>query len=141
MSITKQNMASGVGFVLPDPLPDPWVDPADRVPPEEGPTRFFQIPWAKLGYLKRIEIGRGCNGASGCFTFQIWDDFVDDMQAALPGVEITDVSGLVKRKDITIPLGTEQINWDETEDIPLLGTIYGVPSISGVSCTLTARTM
>lgn len=95
-------------------------------------TNFFTISWNKLGYLKRIEIGRGCNGASGCFQFEIWDDFYDP---------ITEVSGLVARKVITIPDGTAQINWDETEDIPLLGTIYGFPTISGVDVTLTARTM
>lgn len=123
IAVTKQDMVSGVNFHL----PDPYVDP-----PVTGPTRFFQIPWNKLGYLKRIQIGRGCDGASGCFTFQIWDDYED---------EITEVSGYEKRKDITIPDAIAQINWDETEDIPLIGTIYGVPSISGVDVTITARTM
>ncbi|GAI38494.1 unnamed protein product, partial [marine sediment metagenome] len=60
IAVTKQDMVSGVNFHL----PDPYVDP-----PVTGPTRFFQIPWNKLGYLKRIQIGRGCDGASGCFTF------------------------------------------------------------------------
>ncbi|GAI40323.1 unnamed protein product, partial [marine sediment metagenome] len=45
---------------------------------EAGQTEFFQIPWNKIGYLKRIEIGRTCAPeASGCFTFEIWDDFED----------------------------------------------------------------
>lgn len=127
IAVTKQFMASGVDF---EGLPFPYV--ADPVPPLTGPTRFFQIPWNKLGYLKRIEIGRGCDGASGCFTFEIWDDYAD---------LLTLYSGFTKRKDITVPDGTDQINWDETEDIPLLGTIYGVPSISGVDVTITARLM
>lgn len=96
-------------------------------------THFFTVPWNKLGYLKRIEIGRGCHAAaSGCALFDIYDDFYD---------AITEVSGLIKRKAITIPAGVDQINWDETSDIPLIGAIYGVPSISGLDVTLCMRTM
>ena len=114
IAVTQQNMSSGVSSAI-----GSW-------------TPFFTIPWNKLGYLKRIEVGRGCDGASGCLTFEIWDNYAD---------LLTPWSGLEKRKDITIPDGTTQINWDETEDIPLLGAIYGFPSISGVEATITARTM
>lgn len=112
--VTQQDMSSGVSSTI-----GTW-------------TSFFSIPWNKLGYLKRIEIGKGCNGASGCVEFDIWDDFYDP---------ITEVSGLVKRKSITIPNGTAQINWDETQDIPLLGNIYAYPSISGLDATICARLM
>lgn len=115
IAVTHQGMSSGISSDI-----DTW-------------TSFFTIPWNKLGYLKRIEVGRTCAPeASGCFVFDIWDDFYDP---------ITEVSGLVKRKAITIPDGTTQINWDETEDIPLIGRIYGFPSISGMDATITARIM
>lgn len=111
---TEQDMPSGVSDTI-----STW-------------TSFFTVPYNKLGYLKRIELGRGCDGASGCFTFDIWDDFYDP---------ITSVSGLVKRKAITIPGGISYINHDETEDIPLIGNIYGVPSISGIDATICMRTL
>lgn len=96
---------------------------------------FFTVPWNRLGYLKRIEIGRTCAEfvQSGCVKFEIYDDFYDP---------ITEVSGLIKRKSITIPFGVDQINWDETEDIPLLGTVYGFAEmVSGLDVTLTMRTL
>jgi len=96
-------------------------------------TMMFNIPWNKLGYLKRIEIGRACHEeTSGCVVVDIYDDFYDP---------ITEVSGLVKRKAITIPDDTAQINWDETEDVPLIGAIYVVPQFSGLDITLCARLM
>lgn len=103
----------------------------------ESWTRILTIPWDKLGYLKRIEIGRTCEAeASGCATLDIWDDFY------MPETDEGDeVSGLIKRKAITIPLNTEQINWDETSDIPLIGDIYVCPSLSGWDITLCARLM
>lgn len=95
-------------------------------------TRFFGIPWDHLGYLKRIEIGRTCDGVSGCFFVQIWDNFYDP---------ITEVSGLIKRKDITVPEGITQINWDETSDAPLIGDLYVYTPVSGLVITLCAQTM
>lgn len=114
ISVLKQDVASGVGTDI-----TTW-------------TRFYAIPWNKLGYLKRIEVGRGCDGASGCMTIEIWDNFYDP---------ITLVSGLEKRQDITMPDGTAQMCWDLTEDIPLLGDIYAVPSISGADIKLCSRLM
>jgi len=93
-------------------------------------TLFFNVPWAKLGYLKRVE----CHGPSGVF-IEIWDDFDDP---------ITDVSGFVKRKDLFIPcvctLPEGQLIEDITEDIPILGDIYAFPSLSGVDLTIAVRT-
>jgi hypothetical protein len=94
-------------------------------------TFFFGIPWNKLGYLKRVE----AHGPSGVF-IEIWDDFHDP---------ITMVSGLEKRKDLFIPcvctLPEGQLIEDIDEDIPLLGNIYAVPSLSGVDLTIAVRTM
>ncbi len=114
---THQFMASGIATDI-----ETWQD-------------FFTIPWNKLGYLKRIEIGRTCSefAYSGCVKFEIYDDFYDP---------ITEVSGLVKRKSITIPFGVDQISLDETEDVPLIGTIYGFSEmVSGLDVTLCARLM
>lgn len=97
---------------------------------------FFQIPFAKLGYLKRIQVGRGCNGASGCIELDIFDTFADPLTGSewpVPGVM------QVKRKSITIPPSIAQLNWDETEDIPLLGLITAASSVSGIDMTITAR--
>jgi len=94
-------------------------------------TLFFAIPWNKLGYLKRVE----AHGPSGVF-IEIWDDFDDP---------VTDVSGFVKRKDLMIPcvceLSEGQLIEDIDEDIPLLGSIYAFPSLSGVDLTIAVRTM
>jgi len=95
-------------------------------------THFFGSPWNRLMYLKRIEIGRGCNGVSGCAEVEIWDNFSDS---------VTGVSGFEERKHITIPDGTAQLNWDETADVPILGDVWVFPSISGLDITICAQTM
>lgn len=93
---------------------------------------LFEIPWNRLGFLKRVQIGRGCNGASGCIEFKIYDNYQDTL---------TDTSGFTKRKSITIPTGVDYINHDETQDIPLLGEITVTSSVSGVDVTIAARTL
>lgn len=119
IAVTRQDLVSGYTFPA-----GGYVEP-----PTAGPTRFFSIPWDRLGFLKRVE----ATGVSGYDVhLRIYDDYYD---------EITKASGWEKRKAITIPDGTAQINWDEDQDIPLLGTVYVATDVSGIDVTIGARTM
>lgn len=119
IAVTRQSLVSGSNFPV-----DGYVEP-----PTTGPTKFLQIPYNRLGFLKRIE----STGISG---FDVHLDIYDDYYDAL-----TEVSGWAKRKSIVIPDGTLFMNHDEDQDIPLLGTIYAATNISGIDVTIACRTM
>lgn len=93
---------------------------------------LFSVPWDRIGYLKRVELGRGSDTISGCLTFELWDHFSDDQ---------TDVSGAVKRKDITLPADEDWLELDIDEDIEILEELRAVSTISGIDATVTCRTI
>jgi len=103
---------------------------------------MFSIPTNKLGFLKRIQAN---NPTASGINVEIWDNYQDPTAAALAAAGVSApavlASGLEKRKDIHIPSNIEQINWNEDEDIPLLGEVFVRSDTSGLDVTVTARTM
>jgi len=86
----------------------------------------FEVPWDKIGYLKRIE---GLNDTASDADLTVKDSYEDTKPSP-------EVSGFATRKQFRIAAGSFASE-DVKEDVPLLGLIRLQSTVSGFDVTIT----